>query len=78
MLRLKPAFVAVDSHVLRVVERASALLDGVVQHFVDRLEQSFACERIEPCRQAIVAQLCTMENLVGIDVADARDSVLIK
>jgi hypothetical protein len=78
VLSLKPAFVAVDSNVLRIVQRAAALLDCIIQNVMYRRKQTLAGCGIEPRRQSIMPKSCAVENLVCVDVADARDAALVE
>ena len=47
VIGLKPTFLSVDAHILRVGKRAAALFHGVVQHVMNRIDQSSAGSKVE-------------------------------
>lgn len=78
MFGLKPAVFALDVDVLRVVECATALFHRVTQDVMNRLKQTSTGLLVKPRRQPIVTQSRTMQDLVGVDVADTGDASLIE
>src|ERR1035437_8218451 len=63
---------------LLVVERRATVLDGFGQDLGDRSVQSANLNRRQRLRLTIEAQSGRKEDLVGVDIANARDDVLIR
>ena len=69
---------AVGVDELLVVERRTAVLDRLGEGLGDRAMQSTDLDRRERLGFAVEAQSRGVEDLVGVDVADARDDVLVR
>ena len=78
MIGLEPTLFAVDTDILRVVESAATFRYRVIQHVMNRRHQPFAGGEIESCGESIVSQSSPVQYLVGVDIADACDAMLVE
>src|SRR6478609_9588325 len=74
---LVPALLAEQVHVLLVGERRPAVLDAVLEHLDHGAVQAPHLLGAQLVAHAVVAQPGVMEDLVGVDVADAGDELLV-